>query len=78
MSFTLFEKDKPGFGGRCDCMCPFDFSIEMPALLEPGVISVKLLQDVTDSEHSARILWEGQIDTREGSGTIVIGETECY
>lgn len=78
-SYTILETDEPeGGDARCQCTCSFDFSIEMPALDQPGVISVIIQQLVTDSDKGVKTIWSGEIDTREGSGSESIAEHHCY
>jgi hypothetical protein len=70
--YVLQETDSPG-DGRCKCMCQFDYAIDLPDMA-PGIINVRLLRDITDSDTSPVYAWEGSIDLTQGSGQIVVLE----
>ncbi|MDY0000027.1 MAG: hypothetical protein RBU30_01890 [Polyangia bacterium] len=80
--YVVHERDEPGPGGyRCRCMCAFDYTLEANGIPE-GVISMRLEREVTDSGAGTELIWEGELDLAEGSGTITIDssplEFGCY
>lgn len=69
--YVINEEDKPEFGGgRCDCMCFFDFAIDLPDM-QPESIPVALYRHVTD-EGSRTQVWQGEIDLVQQQGNILI------
>jgi hypothetical protein len=79
--YVISEKDAPEqimtptgpSGARCDCMCVFDLAVQGETIrTQGGVVKVRLVRDVTDSNEPAQTLFAGKIDLSEGSGTIVI------
>ena len=74
--YLVTEVDQPdGIGGRCGCMCVFDFELEANELPE-RTIKLVLERDVTDSENGIQTVWEGELDLSQGSGDIVVDETD--
>jgi hypothetical protein len=52
-------------------MCVFDLAVQGQKI-PGGVIKVRLVREVTDSNEPAKTLYTGKVDLTEGSGTIVI------
>jgi hypothetical protein len=76
--FVIEEVDAPeGGAGRCDCMCVFDFALEIEGIAA-GLMPIQLFRDVTDVGGGPQLVWEGVLDLGEGSGTIVIDDTDVY
>jgi len=74
--YLVTETDAPEFGdARCGCMCVFDFSVEVQEVAM-GVIDIKLVRDVTDSETGAEVIYEGSLDLADGSGSVIVDETD--
>ncbi len=72
--YVITEIDEPEEGGaRCNCMCLFDFSVDMP-LVDGNLITVRIDRLVTDVDGSPATAWEGEIDLTTGSGDIMIAE----
>jgi len=62
------ENDQPAEGGRCKCICPFDFNVTLTGIEQDSVeVSILLTIDDDTTEH-----WTGTIDCAQGSGTVVI------
>jgi hypothetical protein len=73
--YVLEEVDAPeGGSGRCDCMCVFDFGIELE--VGGGLMPVRIVRDVTDEGGEATTVWEGVIDLGAGSGSVVIDDSD--
>ncbi|MFH1810996.1 MAG: hypothetical protein ABIJ09_19805 [Pseudomonadota bacterium] len=80
--YVVTERDEPEQIGplpmstaRCDCMCVFDFKVEVQGV-SGGVISVRLEREVTDAEGGISSVWQGEIDLAPGHGGVIIDETE--
>ena len=74
--YVLEEVDAPeGGAGRCDCMCVFDFAIEL-AGVGPGSMPIRILRDVTDQGDGQVLVWEGSIDLGLGSGAEIIDDSD--
>ena len=75
--FIIDEIDEPELsGGRCWCMCFFDFKVDLLNIsLEK--IEVELYRYITDREPRF-IVWEGQLDLGKGYGDIVINVESGY
>jgi len=72
--YEIQETDGPAEpGGRCFCMCFFDFTVEMTDVPE-SVISVMITRDSSDDEVPRDTVWEGSLDLSAGSGEVVIAE----
>jgi len=69
--YVITEVDLPeDGGGRCRCMCVYDFSLTVEGLPE-GVIPVRLQRD-TPYETGLELLFEGDLDLSAGAGTEII------
>ena len=69
---TLFEDDQPdSTGGRCRCICPFDFAITLSGM-KSGDVTLRIMLRVDDdtTEH-----WTGQINLGDENGIIPIATT---
>lgn len=81
--YEISETDDPemldGQAARCDCMCLFDFGVELGNVEELS-INVKITIDVTDDEDSRAVRWEDAIDLSEAQGEVLIEENVgwCY
>ncbi len=76
--YTLLERDAPENGdARCDCMCFFDWRIDLPDL-DADSLDLRLKRFVTDTHDDPWLVWEGQIDLGENEGSILIEEQEEY
>lgn len=74
--YVVSEVDAPEFGdARCGCMCVFDFRVTGVDVPE-RTITLELTREVTDSETPFVEVFSGQIDLTEGSGRIVIDESD--
>ncbi len=74
--YVIDEVDAPeGGAGRCDCMCVFDYSLEIEGV-PSGVIAVQLFRDVTDNESGPALLYDGDFDLGSGSGSEIIDATD--
>jgi hypothetical protein len=69
--YEMHETDAPQSpGGRCSCMCFFDFDIELPNIsVQP--LPLEIFRHVTDHVPE-QIIWNGTLDLQAGSGRIVI------
>lgn len=71
--------DKSEHGARCDCTCSFDFGAD---ITEIDTSSVKLTVYTDVEEETEKTLqWEGTLDLKQKSGTIVVKERTneaCY
>ncbi|MBW2522991.1 MAG: hypothetical protein JRI23_02390 [Deltaproteobacteria bacterium] len=79
--YTVTETDAPemigpGEGARCSCMCVFDFALAAEGVSE-RTIQLNLDRNVTDQGPVERVL-EATIDLSEGSGAIVVDDTETF
>jgi hypothetical protein len=74
--YVVTETDAPEFGdARCGCMCVFDFTVEVYDIVDQA-FDFELVRDVTDSESGPEVVYEGSLDLSEGSGSIVLDETD--
>ncbi len=73
--YEIKQTDKPENAGRCDCMCLFDFAIDLPGMVEAASLNVKITRDSTDEEKGRYLVWEGIIDMSKGNGSILIEES---
>jgi hypothetical protein len=77
--YVISEKDAPEqimtptgpSGARCSCMCVFDLAVQGEKI-PGGMIKVRLVREVTDSNEPAQTIFAGKINLSEGSGSIVI------
>lgn len=77
-SYEIRVTDAPeALGGRCHCMCVFDFSMEAKSIAG-GVIQVKLLREVTDGAGGAVQIWSGQLDLSQGAGEVVVDSAPSF
>jgi hypothetical protein len=75
--YVVTERDAPEFeDARCACMCVFDFTLEATGVPE-AVIPLQIILDVTDSQDGPRVTFEGELDLTQGSGSIVIDDTDA-
>lgn len=75
-AYTISEVDAPERGARCGCMCVYDFKVTGEAV-EAGTVTLTLNREITDNEDEpSRQVWQGELDTAEGSGRIVVDETD--
>lgn len=75
--YEMRETDAPqSSGGRCLCMCFFDFNIDVPNLADQ-VFPLKLFRHVIDAG-SEQMIWNGTLDLQAGSGIIVIQKNIGY
>ncbi len=75
--YVITEIDRPEGGepgGRCNCMCVFDFAITLEGVPEE-VVSVRLVRD-SDDEGGPRTVWDGTLDLSLGAGSEVIDDTD--
>jgi hypothetical protein len=80
--YVVTETDQPGpHGARCGCMCVFDYQTQIQEV-SGGVISLKVVLNVTDWKDGSGIVFEGDLDLSKGSGVITIDdvpeETWCH
>jgi hypothetical protein len=74
--YVFTEWDAPEGGwGRCGCMCVFDYTIQVTGIPQE-VINVRINRDVSDWPEETGMVWEGQLNLTEGSGFVVIDETD--
>lgn len=76
--YVFTETDDPEFGdARCGCMCVFDFAIEVTGITT-GVIPIRINREVSDWPEGSGLVLEAELDLTQGSGTIVIDDTDIY
>ncbi len=67
--YEIRETDTPEMDGdiplRCDCMCLFDFKVELPDV-EPGLLEITLTRHVTDTSGPVQTIWAGELDMSQG------------
>jgi len=74
--YVFTETDAPEGGwGRCSCMCVFDFVIEVQGI-PAGTTTIRIDRDVTDWPEGSGLVFEGDLDLTQGSGSITIDETD--
>ncbi len=74
--YVIEEVDAPMDGdARCDCMCVFDFAIEI-AGVGPGAMPIRITRYVTDQGDAPVLVWEGSIDLGLGSGEEIIDDSD--
>jgi hypothetical protein len=75
--YEMRETDAPlSPGGRCYCMCFFDFNIELPNI-SAQALSVSVYRYVTDAGPE-QMVWRGIIELQTGSGEVVIQPNRGY
>lgn len=76
--YVVTETDTPevfdGYEARCGCMCVFDYSLTADPIAE-DVIQVRIIRNVTDDNQGLQLVFEGELDLRDGSGSVVIDDT---
>ena len=73
--YVLTEIDEPeAGGGRCDCMCVFDYSVVVDDL-DADEIDLAIVLDVTDDAAPVQT-WTGTLDLTLGDGEIVISNED--
>jgi hypothetical protein len=73
--YVITENDLPlggEPGGRCNCMCVFDFILSIESV-PAGVAGVRLERDEGEG---AAVVWQGEIDLNDGSGSQVVDSSE--
>lgn len=78
-TYVITETDAPqasAGGARCHCMCVFDFEASFD-LAGGGLVSIKLVRDVTDDNEPAKTIFSGQLDLSKGSGSEVLDTTDA-
>jgi len=74
--YEITETDAPEFAdARCGCMCVFDFTVEVYEVFDQA-FDFRLVRNVTDSESGLETIYEGSLDLAEGSGSIILDETD--
>jgi hypothetical protein len=74
--YIFTQTDAPEGGlGRCGCMCVFDFVIEVQGI-PAGTIPIRIARDVTDWPEGSGLVIEADLDLTQGSGSIVVDETD--
>jgi hypothetical protein len=71
---TVTEIDASMGGYRCLCTCVFDFGVDILDV-PSGILSLRIMRDVTDSQKAPEVVWEGTLDLAACSGSIVIDNT---
>ena len=73
---TEVDEPEPG-GGRCDCLCVFDFAVELWAGVDPDQpLDLRLVRRITDTVPLTETeLWSGTIDLAQGRGLTATGDT---
>jgi len=75
-TYVITEIDAPqDGGGRCKCMCVFDFALTVDAL--SGLVPIQIVRDTTDDNEPAKTVFSGTIDLTQDSGAIVIDPTSA-
>ena len=75
--YVVAETDAPtSGGGRCDCLCVFDFALTASDI-PVGRIPLRLTRHVTDEGGAPSVVWEGEIDLGAGSGSVVLDTTDA-
>jgi hypothetical protein len=70
--YVVTQVDAPeGMGGRCDCMCVFDYEL-MAEGIEGDAIDIQVMRDVTDSQAGPQLVFEGTIDLTQGVGEAIL------
>ncbi len=74
--YVATEIDEPqGDGGRCDCLCVFDFALTATGI-STGSVPLRLVRHVTD-EGAPVTIYEGTLDVTLGSGEIVLSTDDA-
>ena len=75
--YVFTEWDEPeGEGGRCNCMCVFDFAVEVTGVPE-GELAINLLRVVSDDGLGEPTeLFVGTLDLAEGAGAEILDDTD--
>jgi hypothetical protein len=77
-ALIITETDDPDeFGGRCGCMCVYDYSISISGIPSES-FTIKIVRQVSDDERSSGQVFEGQIDLGQNAGTATIDDSDVY
>jgi len=74
-TYLVSERDAPEFGdARCDCLCVFDFAVEIDGV-PAGAVKVELTRNVTDDGQGPQQIFAGELDLGQTAGVEVIDDT---
>ncbi len=65
------ETDAPENGTRCKCMCVYDYASDVSPI-ETGILSFRIVRNVTDAQPAVTTVWEGTLDLSAGTGEVVV------
>ena len=76
--YVVKETDAPdGMGGRCGCMCVFDFETEFSVEVDAqALLPLRIVRDVTDDSQGEEVLFDGTLDLNQGAGSEVLDDTD--
>jgi len=69
---TVTDAPEQG-GGRCYCMCVFDFAVTVGQLT--GKVPVKLVRDITDDNQPSKTIYSGTLDLTADSGAVIVDQS---
>ncbi len=74
-AIVVTSVDEPqGMGGRCSCMCVFDFALTIVDVPAGSAQAVRWHEDVTDDEEDPRLVFDGTLDLSAGAGRVVLSD----
>ncbi len=74
--YLITETDAPEQGGgRCLCMCVFDFAV-VNTSLKAGLIPITLVRNVTDDTTGPKTVFTGTLDLSKGVGAEVLSKKD--
>ncbi len=74
--YVITETDAPEQGGgRCLCMCVFDFAVTIKSL-KAGLIPITLVRDVTDDTTGPKTVFTGTLDLSKAAGAKVLSKKD--
>lgn len=70
--YAIEERDEPyPDGGRCGCMCVFDFAVNAYGVPEQSIL-VQIHRSIPDWSECGGQVWWGNLDLSEGSGEVQV------
>lgn len=78
--FELAETDRSESGARCNCVCLYDFEVEVPVDQSAMHVKLTLWVEEEESNPGRQVVWEGEIDLSAGFGSVLIRERngDCW
>jgi len=75
--YIIEEKDEPDGFARCMCMCLFDFSIDIPDIVE-DTVAIELYRHITDNQDKKTKIGQWELDLMQQEGDILIEANVGY